>query len=522
MKSVPWLVLPAVLLFSAASVGEPIRSSRPAGACQVLGALEDSNDDPLFRVLANSSSCPKDVFELRDALRLGGLSMTPFLVSNHGFHNLRAQRAVRAMLFEEVTGTMGERAISSGEFFFGHFLGGPRVERLDPLQTGDDLLVEAIAWDSRKGVFNYYELTTEDGRKGWFYRGDSLDIARDLEQLYRGSVTGRSLRCSGCHRNGGPIMKELSSPHNDWWTKARPLPLHQVSVEARLQPIFSGVADAARLADSVRKGIEKLGASPRYREARRRLTLPERLRPLFCPMELSLASDSAPLTDGADTVAIPPEFFVDSRLVASASPVRISRSHYRAVLARSRSVLGDTGSEDSDHGWLSPIKDPADLAAVDALVEEGLIDDEFVTDVLAVDVTAPAYSMARCELLQSVPLQDTDQWKDRFRERLSATSSEGAKELLQNFVQTERNAQHHRDRARGLLRACSEVLVEEKNVESLFRLLQQRREEIRTSPLAQSLEDGFRTVFPHSRELDFAPQPGSLRLDDACRVVPAR
>ncbi len=524
MKSIVQRVLLALLLAVGTSAGEPVTPSLPMAGCEVVNSAGETispNHDALFQVLVAAPSCPKDVFELRAALSLEALSITPFLVSNHGFRHLRGDPGVRAMLFEEVTGKLGAREIATGEVFFGHFLGGPRADRLDALQAGDELLVEAIAWDVDKGVFNFYELTTEN-RKGWFYRGDSLDIARDLKMLYRGAVTSARLRCSGCHRNGGPIMKELSSPHNDWWTEARPLPLGDVTVEARVRPILADVADAARLADAVGAGMKKLTASSRYREALRRLSLPERLRPLFCPMELSLSSDSLPLTDTAEKVTIPPEFFVDTRLGGDAPAIDISKSSYRGALERSRSKLGDTSSQDSDHAWLAAVKDPSDRVAVEALVEEGLIDDEFVSDVLAVDMTAPVHSAARCGLLRFIPENETVEWKEKFREGLSAASSAGAGELLRNLREPERDARHHRERARALLSSCASALVEGERVDELFRLLQQRREEIRSSPLERSLEKGFRTVFPRPLVADFLPRPGSLRLDDACHVVPSQ
>jgi hypothetical protein len=38
-------------------------------------------------------------------------------------------------------------------------------------------------------------------------------------------IFGKQLRCSGCHISGGPIMKELTEPHDSWWRTTRPLPL---------------------------------------------------------------------------------------------------------------------------------------------------------------------------------------------------------------------------------------------------------------------------------------------------------
>jgi hypothetical protein len=89
------------------------------------------------------------------------------------------------------------------------------------------------------------------------------------------------------------------------------------------------VADAAAL-DGVLRGLEALQTSEALQAHRDTSSLQERLRPLFCPVELNLETDVAPLDDDADAVQIPAAFFVDPRLAQGA--VTIDRAHYEAAL----------------------------------------------------------------------------------------------------------------------------------------------------------------------------------------------
>jgi hypothetical protein len=55
--------------------------------------------------------------------------------------------------------------------------------------------------------------------------------------------------------NGGLIQKELAAPHNDWWTKSRPLPLGSLTPDASVDKIY-----VERLGDGV-EDLERGGLS---------------------------------------------------------------------------------------------------------------------------------------------------------------------------------------------------------------------------------------------------------------------
>jgi hypothetical protein len=485
-----------------------------------------NNNDPLAKLLLAGDPCPANVFEFRARLLKAGAKIRTAFVGNRGFHN-PAEGSFS--MFEIVSGrlTPGGLEVADGEFFFGHFTARNGNKLFANQAPGDgDLMVELIVWDPQKKLFNFYEVLG-DGQTGrWFYRGDSLDIQADIQSLHRQLDAnrpqfGRRLRCSGCHSAGGPIMKELTLPHNDWET-TRQLPLANMKPDGELAQILKGMVDADELAKSVNGGLLKLTESNRFQEGKKALSLQEQLRPLFCPVELNLESDLAPLDDKASQLRVPAAFLVDPRLAQGS--VTIARAQYDAALGALNAAFPEGPQRrDADHGWLTPVKAFSDTLAVESLIKQGLIDQEFVSDVLAVDLTNPLFSNSRCRLLRLLPNKADAAWKETFKASLkSAKANLAAKELFDNLTDPTRNTQFHRARGARLLTQCQNLLQGEDSVVKLYRLLAQRRSEafaseISKNPLGQILEPGFRVIFSETR-----PQirPGTFRLNDDCQVVP--
>ena len=491
-----------------------------------------NNNDPLAKFLSAAGPCPTNVFEFRSRLTSGGAKLRPTLVANRGFHNQKnTSGAMHFMAFEIVSGRLGAFGleINDGEFFFGHFTATDGTTlAADQRPSRDSLMVELIAWDAAKEVFNFYELIGDGKRGQWFYRGDSVDIQNDVRLLHRQANPnapqfGGRLRCSGCHIAGGPIMKELAAPHNDWWASGRSLPFGSLKPDARLAPILKGIVDADELAVSVRAGLGKLAESAKFRQAKKALSLPERLRPLFCPVELNLESDPTPLDDKAAQINIPAAFFINP--LSAQKPIAINRAHYDAALAALKASFPEASPKrpDADHGWLTPVKAFSDMLAVEALVKDGLIDREFVIDVLAVDLTNPVFSTARCGLLRLLPESADGDWQKTFRDSLQAAASgnPAARELLNNFTDPQRDAKFHQARAERFLSQCQSRLQSKDAVIELVRLLAQRRQEagdseISKNPQGQILEPGFRVIFPTTTP---PIRSGSLRLTEDGLVI---
>lgn len=495
--------------------------------CIVIGPDDQparANADPLARLLGKQTECPHDVVALRAALAREGARSAVAMVDNRGFHSAEGSFS----LFEVVTGPVAGHDTTAGELFFGHFVTprGPELV-LEKEPTANALMVELIAWDAAKGMYNFYEVIGDGVRGRWHYRGDSRDIADDIAALHirrnhsSAPVFGGRLRCSRCHLNGGPILKELDAPHNDWWTEARRLPFAGRRPDAEVTEVLASIADAGALASAVHAGVDRLAQSPRHASTLAMRPLPEQIRPLFCPQELNLASDPAPATPHAPPVVIPTGFLLDPRLAggAPAAPITVPRASYEAALVALQMRFGATGRRDADHAWLAPVKAASDVRRVQMLVDAGLVDDELIADVLAVDMTNPALSQARCGLLRFVPLSAAPGWKGDLARLLAASNDPAARELHANLVDPARNAASHRARARAFLAACRAKSADPAHVNALVRLLAQRRMEIAASDISPILEPGFREIFPRVGEAVSAA-PGRLRLDEQCDVVP--
>jgi hypothetical protein len=456
------------------------------------------NGDPLFSILQNAAGCPESVQSLKAVINQSGLDSQPYMVANRGIHN---STLGSFSFFEEISGTspLLENSVEAGEFFFGHFTATENNQVIaDQEPTKGKLLVELIAWDQLKNLFNFYELIGTGKGAQWFYRGDSADILADNALLYlnpQGQAFGSTLRCSACHTSGGPIMKEMAAPHNDWWTKSRPLKFEPNSVSSEIATWIQKLEDANGLSHSVKTGIARLEASSQYQNAKQKFSLQATLRPLFCETEINLESDPVPLDKAESRVQIPSGSIVNP-LLAQGS-ISIASTSYRQLLNSAGMRFPETDRRDADHGWLVPVKGHSDLIAIQSLIKNGAVTDEFVADVLAVDFEKPLFSSTRCGLLKLIPSEGLA----RLPDRLKSSSLPGAIELYENLTNPARSHNFHAERAQELLAKTQSALKTLSWQTHIFKNLIKERQavfdaEISKNPLGQILEPGFRVIFP--------------------------
>lgn len=521
----------ALSIFASLSVAPAAQGAPPAAPCVIHGndgrPFQGIQLDPLYQVLSHAERCPEDIFELRQLLGNQGGRFNSTMVANRGFHN----STLGSFSFFESVERMplplgGITGIS--DLFFGHFVGA-EGETLAAQQSPEDgnLMIELIAWDSAKGLYNFYELIGDGAKGKWFYRGDSADIVSDAQWLHRQrpegvAIFGDKLRCSGCHVNGGPIMKELAEPHNDWWRRERPLPLAGKTFERRLAPIVSSLSAPGTLAEAVKAGNHRLQQSAAYQAALAGRGLQAQLRPLFSPQEVNFESDAEGDEEHrSPMLSIPGAFFIDPQLF-DAGPVTASRVYYERILQKYDVRFPETGRRDGDRAWLAPVKASSDVAAINALVEARVIDRRFVRAVLAIDFTNPVFSPVRAKLLTLLPSQATPHWKDEYIVRLKASSLPGAQELAESLVRDERDERYFDALFRRYISSVRRQALSEQGLDDYFRLLMQRRKEISASEISQNprgriLEDGdsgrpgFRVIFPQSAQ---APAPGEFTLNE--------
>jgi hypothetical protein len=488
-------------------------------------ASDKPNQDALALLLKAQDRCPDNALDFRNLVKGSGVQLETTMVN---FESFRDPNDGAFFLFEIVSGqpTGLNNAIERGDLLFGHFLARDGSHLVS---NTDGLLLEAIAWDPAKQLFNFYELVKDSKtrRTSWFFRGDSSLVLDDIQLLYRQRTAGQQpfqglLRCSGCHVNGGLIQKELAAPHNDWWIKSRPLPLGDLTPDAAIATILQGLVDADELARVVQATSRRLSASPQYRKALQSRTMQEQLRPLFCAVEVNIESDKDPADARKPTVQIPAGFFADPRL--GAASVAIPRESYDQALAQHHSQMPEPpdgpGGTDADHGWLTPVKANSDIIQTDALVEMGVIDNKFVADVLAVDFTNPLISAPRCGLLRLVPADGGPDFLARFEAALKGSAQPAAKQLLDNLTDPKRDANFYRQQVAAYLDACQKRASNPEAANEWFGLLVQRRAEVDRAELSkhpndQKILEVGRVVFPSAS----APG-GSVSLTPACEVQP--
>ena len=486
-------------------------------ACTPQDVEGPTPKDPVFRLLAAQDSCPRNATELIDALKRSGARSEPTMVNFAGFHNPGA-----FFIFEIVTNEGAPPSgltIARGDFLFGHFT-TTRNGSLVPVQRG--LMIELIAWDPDKQFYNFYDVVSSK----WIYRGDSAKILDNVTLLHRrrdGGQAGFSgeLRCSRCHVNGGLIQKELAPPHNDWFVQNRHLPLDKLKPDPFVQGRLNAMLDADELSKLVKASAQRLADSPKYQKPLAARTMQERLRPLFCPMELNIESDSEPVDDEKPALRVPSAFFADTRLATA--DISIDRKHYDAAVGKLKSQLPlpeRPKRPDADHGWLTPVKANSDVVAVENLIRQGTVTREFAVAVLAVDFTNPVFSKARCDLLKLVPDQPGPDFVTRFEGALRGASGPAAAELLKNLTDPARNTALHQKQAAEFLQACQKRAKDRDAVLGWYRLLAQRRIEVSQNEISEDpdrhiLEDPDRVVFPSTEP---AAEAGQLALTLDCEV----
>ena len=497
-----------------------IAGTAPGRADCIPGNLATpAPQDPVARVLAAQRTCPKNAIEFVEALEQLGARMEPTVVNFVGFHN---PDPGAFFIFEIVSTTAASPStfkIDRGDLLFGHFATATSSGQLVSNQEG--LTIELIAWDPDKQFYNFYELV--DG--SWFYRGDSKDILDDVQLLHRQrnaseKAFGTRLRCSGCHVNGGLLQKELAPPHNDWFVKNRPLPMGALRPDAFVKGKLANAVDAGELSKLVNAVGAAAGCQSRLSESSGRPEHAGALAPALLPdgsehrvrlrrLSTTTSRRCRYRPASLSTHALPQERFP--------SNVNTMMRHFRRVRSR---LPKDAGRTDADHAWLTPVKAQSDMVAVDSLVEQGVVDNEFVAAVLAVDFTNPVFSKRRCDLLKLVPEERGPDFVARFQSALRGASVPGAVELLDNLSDPGATWTFTRSRRSHFWQTVSNAPRSSDTVLDWLRLLAQRRAEVSASEISRNprghiLEDPGRVVFPVTQP---PPVSAALALTSACQV----
>lgn len=534
------LLIATLALAALAGQAQAAADKNPAERCQIQNNTSgnvlppDAHGDALFKLLSAQPWCPGNALEFRALVLANKMVSRPSMVANRGFHNPLPQGSFS--FFESIDGSYAGQTLVPGDWFFGHFTAASidntaLTSILAPQQaaTPDNLLLETLVWDPRKQAYNFYEIRGTGQGGQWFYRGDSYDIQADIQNLWRaydpsqpvfmgapdaGKATLPRLRCSGCHMNGGPIMKELSFPHDSWWRPERPLPLGALRIAPEYKNIIDSLVSSETFSGWIKAGNEKLASAEAYMKKRATLPLQEQLRPVFCEQEVNLDSDLLPLQGDAPQIKAPVGAFIDQRLAGDIQAITIDKTLYVNALNLFQAQFFDYQSGnfqnsvqpinqiDADHAFETPVKSHTDMLLAQKMIKSGLIDEKFLYDVLSIDPTRPMFSAERCGLLQLVPgSAPTPDWRKQFAQNLANSQRPAAQQLLANFNDASRTPAWHRAQAKQILTKVQTLAGQQLPVNGYVRLLAGRRiavyqAQISQHPQGQIFEPGFRLIFP--------------------------
>jgi hypothetical protein len=196
-------------------------------------------------------------------------------------------------------------------------------------------------------------------------------------------------------------------------------------------------------------------------------------------------------------------------LVEQPAAVRVDVKAYGAALKNVGSRFppepSTSTAQDSHHAFLVPTRSFVDNRVVDDLLARGVLDQELVGDVLAVDLTTPVFSRDRVSLMQFFPAAASS--ADDLRTQLVAAlkkagaTNAAAQALLANITDPERTSAAHRKTAATFLATCQKAASTPGAIEGWLRHAHGQRDAIKRAdtgqhPTGTIREDGFRNVFP--------------------------
>ncbi|HWB80404.1 MAG TPA: hypothetical protein VG755_35815 [Nannocystaceae bacterium] len=341
----------------------------------------------VFKAEGSADDCPESFAEILAKLRE---------VDKEGC--AEAQDGMRTAVVSETSQVLGKadtyRTVTTRE------CGGRQAHELlfsmfglrsSTTELPDD--VEIMAFDRTNKSYAFYAI--EGGELHFF--GTSVEM---IKQDGAG-------RCVNCHPAGGVNMKELQAPWVHWeGDTTTPGADKLVDANDDLGSKTDGI-ELESIVDSGNAEVVELRAKTLLATN----DLKQVLRPLFCTMQINIEEGNSSPGGGAPS-SIPGAALVDSRLGFGSVPVSTS-IYGTAIKNAKQKIIGNSGTQlknksgklvvDTHFAFAYPVVSREDQTYIDKLKELNVIDDDFVLDVLAVDMTRPLFSQDRCALLDSAP-----------------------------------------------------------------------------------------------------------------------
>lgn len=356
------------------------------------GNVLEQLSDPFaeFALKRGPDGCPESFAEVMERLRLndtegcddaGSGMTTKFISETEPFAEGSGLRSV-------VTRRCGGRG--EHELIFSLF----GVRAGSPLPGA----AEVMAFDPESGEYNYYEV---NGNEAEFF-GSSSDF-----------IAGNGGRCKQCHTAGGLVMKELRNP---WlhWEQLGDSPGRLI--DDNPDDLGSSKFSRGSSMESLTKAGNRVWNERRIQlltDAEGDFTPKDMLRPLFCGTQVMLDTIS---TSRSEPTRVPDGVFAHCKMFGTNScggthfgesgGVSIESGVYTAATEAAGQSVAQVQEPDTVFPGVFIEPSQIDIDYMDKLVDAGVIDDDFITDVLAVDFTRAVFSDARCELLEFAPEWD--------------------------------------------------------------------------------------------------------------------
>lgn len=270
--------------------------------------------------------------------------------------------------------------------------------------------LQVIGYDAQKNLFNYYEFVGNPSQptRSWAYAGNS-DNARNPQTSGKG--------CMQCHINGALNMKELTTPWNNWNSPSANISPNNIPVAVTTDPLYMQVSGA----DQLQNTFQSL--QTRYAQGLVSLSVrggivsnvPALLRRLIGTTTVNFVATPRAITD---TVQIPSDFFLaqgafgTSQInLAFATPpsFTVTAAAYSRFLAERKFALQQLNRNNGivyqqAGGNFSALFVPApayeDVAMMQQMINQKVIDANFAAAVLLVDFPNPVFSATRDSLMQ--------------------------------------------------------------------------------------------------------------------------
>lgn len=463
--------------------------------------------DPLAElVLKTGDSCPKTFSEVMEKLRETDTEKCSVDNRKAGINSMVVSET--AQLFDEptdyrvvTTRKCGDRA--QEDFFFSLFGVGPASKDEDGNVTGRlPAAAEVMVFDTTTNEYVYYEVSPN----GWEFFGTSTDI-----------LNGEAGRCAQCHTGGGPIMKELDTPWLHWEG-------HQDTAGAReLVDAFDDLgskSSGSRMESITKSGLRKWNKT-RVELLKATGDTSRLLEPLFCTVEVNL--DNGTDFKNRDLGRVNFDLMLDPQFGKTFGGIDVKNDDYVALMDEFEQFIDVNGQPATDKdgkeirdtifAFVYPERSFADNDYVQKLKDAGVVDDEFIKDVLAVDFTNPIWSDARCDLLEFAPEVEEftpDTLREGFLAKLDGAEEGTPAAQLKANLEEKENAQAHVDAVNAFVDACK-ARDQREFLEDMMFIVTARRDQARGLHVFE-----FSAAMPKST---FSVDPG-VHLDaETCELV---